>query len=86
MRDREFAGPQLGAAVDIDLGDDRDDRARALSIRGATAGRAVPAAVGARSRAVGCFGWQPSHEGLDDDLAGRHNSGIQAPKAPPVRA
>jgi hypothetical protein len=61
----EFACPHLaGAAVDLDLGDDRDHGTRALRVGDTAAGQGVAAAVGPRRRArlppgaLGC--------GLDD--------------------
>jgi hypothetical protein len=47
MRDGEFAGPHLaGMPIDLDLGDDRDHRTRALGEGDAAAGQPTNASVG----------------------------------------
>jgi len=56
MGDREFARPHLAATpVDLDLGDDRDHRARALRISDAAPAPDTAAAVGPRRRAIDFF-------------------------------
>jgi len=71
MRDGEFARPHLAIApIDLDLGDDRDHRTRALRVGDAAPGQCVAGAVGPRRWArlpPGMLG-----RGLDDgDVARR---------------
>ncbi len=75
--DGEFLRPDLaGAAVDLDLGDDRHHRTRALGIGDAAPRQGVAAAVGPRRRArlpPGGFG-----RGFDDGDVARHLQIAQA--------